>query len=258
MQLAACILNLFVPLIFIFLSSSFLIISLYRIFVSFNFNLLLSRRRFRDFWFANFWQWFGSFTSDLDKSTAAPLVARAYGRVLDLGPGSGLTVPWIDPSKIEMVYAVEPNTQFHPALRAAADRAGLGERYKILGCGAEDLASRGIERESIDTVICCKVLCGVPVPERVIKDLYSYVVPGGQFLVHEHVRNRDNWAVARYQDLVQVIWPKFMAGCNINRPTDEILRRAGTWDKVELGPPQGQKTYESIPFSTGRLVKAKN
>jgi hypothetical protein len=79
------ILGLFVPLVFIFLSSSFLIISLFRIFVSFNFNVLLSRQRFQDFWFANFWQWFGSLTNDLDKSVAAPLVARAYGRVLDLG-----------------------------------------------------------------------------------------------------------------------------------------------------------------------------
>jgi 2-polyprenyl-3-methyl-5-hydroxy-6-metoxy-1,4-benzoquinol methylase len=114
-------------------------------------------------------------------------------------PGSGLTVSWIDPSKVEIVYGVEPNARFHPALRAAADSAGLGEKYKILGCGAEDLASHGIERETIDTVICCKVLCGVPVPERVVRDLYSYVVPGGQFLVHEHVQSRDSWAMTWYQ-----------------------------------------------------------
>jgi hypothetical protein len=57
------------------------------------------------------------------------------------------------------------------------------------------------------------------------------------------------------KDLLQVIWPTFMGGCNINRPTDEMLRRAGSWDKIELEP---QKKYECIPFATGKLVKAKN
>jgi ubiquinone/menaquinone biosynthesis C-methylase UbiE len=90
----------------------------------------------------------------------------------------------LDVSKITHVYGVEPCVGLHAALRANVAKAGLEEVYEILPCGAEDLK---IAKESVDTVVCCKVLCGIPEPERVLRELYSYVKPGGQFVVYEHV-----------------------------------------------------------------------
>jgi ubiquinone/menaquinone biosynthesis C-methylase UbiE len=72
----------------------------------------------------------------------------------------------------------------HSALRENAAKAGLEEVYEILPCGAEVLK---IAKESVDTVVCCKVLCSVPEQERVLRELYSFVKPGGQFIVYEPV-----------------------------------------------------------------------
>jgi ubiquinone/menaquinone biosynthesis C-methylase UbiE len=72
----------------------------------------------------------------------------------------------------------------HAALRENAAKAGLEEVYENVPCGAEDL---NIAKESVDTVVCCKVLCSVPEQERVLRELYSFVKPGGQFIIYEHV-----------------------------------------------------------------------
>lgn len=84
----------------------------------------------------------------------------------------------------------------HPALKESVRKAGLEDVYEVVALGAEDL---DLEAESIDTVVCCKVLCGVPEPERVLGALYRLLKPGGQFLVLEHVANNTSRAAGWWQ-----------------------------------------------------------
>lgn len=128
----------------------------------------------------------------------APIVGAAYGRVIDVGPGSGLVCRYFDKSKLTKVYGVEPNRRFHPVLRRTIKDLGLEDVYEILDCGAEDLG-RFMEKESIDCIVTVKVLCGVPTPEKVIKQLYGYLKPGGTWLVFEHVKNSKHFLTRKYQ-----------------------------------------------------------
>jgi 2-polyprenyl-3-methyl-5-hydroxy-6-metoxy-1,4-benzoquinol methylase len=105
----------------------------------------------------------------------------------------------LDVSKLTHVYGVEPCLGLHAELRQNVVKAGLESVYEILPCGAEELGKHGISKGSVDTVVCCKVLCGVPEPERVLRELYEYVKPGGQFVVYEHVANRRSRAVGVWQ-----------------------------------------------------------
>ncbi|KAK3680188.1 hypothetical protein LTR78_000565 [Recurvomyces mirabilis] len=182
----------------------------------------------------------------------------ATGICLDIGPGTG---QWVylfarasNPS-ITKIYGVEPNKAFHAELRRNAVEAGLGDKYEIIGCGAEELATKGgLEPGSVDTVITVQCLCSIPTPQKIIKELYPLLKPGGKWLVFEHVRTK-------YQnDFVGVlnnIWPHFLNGCDITRPTDEWLLQAGKWDDVQLGPTAGEGKYDTIPHVSGTLTKAK-
>lgn len=49
-----------------------------------------------------------------------------------------------------------------------------------------------------------------------------------------------------------------MGGCQLTRDTAKLLREAGDWETVDLGAPKGEAWYEPIPYTMGRLVKAKN
>lgn len=55
----------------------------------------------------------------------------------------------------------------------------------------EKLAEYGIEPGTMDTVTSVKVLCSVPRPAALVKDLYRLLKPGGQMIVYEHVKSED-------------------------------------------------------------------
>lgn len=70
-------------------------------------------------------------------------------------------------------------------------KAGLGDVYEIIGCGAEELGVKGeVERGSVDTIITVQCLCSIPTPEVIIRELYPLLKPGGTWLVYEHVRTK--------------------------------------------------------------------
>lgn len=129
-----------------------------------------------------------------DDSPVPALVYEAYGTVVELGPGTGQQIGRLDPSKLTTVYGIEPNVALHPELRARIAKAGLENIYTIVPCGIEDraeLKKYGIESGSIDTVLSIKVLCSVPEPERMTRDLYRLLKPGGQLILSEHVRSKN-------------------------------------------------------------------
>lgn len=132
-----------------------------------------------------------------------PLLKNAAtGVCLDIGPGSG---EWLylfgkaNNGSITKIYGVEPNTGMHPKLRENAVKAGLGDKYEVVGCGAEELSSKaGFKRGSIDTIITVQCLCSIPTPEKIIKELYPLLKSGGKWLVYEHVKTKHQGDLVGY------------------------------------------------------------
>lgn len=250
---------------------------------SFNFKPLTSFGDFKDAWFARFWIWFGPRSRQVVGGTVTPLLENnLHGVVLDIGPGAG---GWLDlyaqamNPGVSKIYGVEPNKGLHAQLRANAVKAGLGDVYEIIGSGAEELGSKGgVQKGSVDTIVTVQCLCSIPEPERVIKGLYPLLKPGGKWLVFEHVRTKYRGEFVWYwereffvleigvveckadflfcSDLINVVWPHFFNGCDIARPTDEWLLRAGEWEEVKLGPAKGEGPYDTVPHVVGTLRKA--
>ena len=122
------------------------------------------------------------------------LVAKACGTVLEVGPGSGTQLSRYDLSKINRIYGVEPNVDLHDALRGNIKKHGLSDIYTIVPCGVEDLEKLkefSISSGTVDTVMSAQVLCSVPKPAEMTKELYRFLKPGGQMIVYEHVKSED-------------------------------------------------------------------
>lgn len=139
--------------------------------------------------------------------TVKPILEQASGVVLDIGPASGVWIPEFglaakaSPGKITKIYGVEPNVLFHPQLRANAKENGLEGIYEPVGVYAQDLEATGIKKGTVDTIITVHVLCSVgPHADKIIKTLYEYLKPGGQWLVYEHVVSK-NAPVKHWQGL---------------------------------------------------------
>lgn len=210
-----------------------------------------------------------------------PLLARATGTVLDIGPGSGVQMPFLRPEAITAVYGAEPCLGLHAELRASAQKAGLESRYHILpssvavgellpalqkqGVVSNDTNSLDQVRAQggiFDTIICVRVLCSVPDQEKTIGDLYAMLKPGGKVLVTEHVvnpwRTAKGSVVARsMQSLYHLFgWSWFLGECCLTRDTTEVLRRAadadGGWESAELEPSFG---WAPLTYVSGVLTK---
>lgn len=111
-----------------------------------------------------------------------------------MGPGSGHQLPRYDISKINRIYGVEPNLDLHDALRSNIKKHSLSDVYTIVPCGVEDLEmlrTYSIMSEGVDTIVSVQVLCSVPKPAALMKDLYQLLKPGGQMIVYEHIKSED-------------------------------------------------------------------
>lgn len=186
-------LNLLRPLYLMSLSAAYIPVTIFSLVTTFQFDKLTSWTAFQHAWFGRFWSYFGPLAAESAAPKVEPLLHHARGIVLDIGPGSGQWLYLFAQAKnknIKKIYGVEPNSEHHKALRNSIHQAGLEGVYEILPVGVENLESCGIEKGTIDTIATIQVLCSVPGPEKIIKELYPYLRAGGIWLVYEHVKTK--------------------------------------------------------------------
>jgi ubiquinone/menaquinone biosynthesis C-methylase UbiE len=145
--------------------------------------------------------------------------AQASGRVLELGVGAGLNLPYYT-AAVSHLFALEPAD----ALRDKA--AGLADAMPfpvtLLGGGAESIP---LDSASLDAVVSTWTLCSIPDLPAALGEVRRVLKPGGRLLFLEHGRSPDA-DVARQQDRFA---PALLclAGCNPNRAIDEAITGAG-------------------------------
>ena len=139
-------------------------------------------------------------------------LARASGRTIDLGAGTGANLGLYPGAVTELVLA-EPDPHMLRKLRPKAEEAGVDA--EIVQAGAEDLP---FEDSSFDTAVFTLVLCTVPDPAAALAEAARVLKPGGRLLFVEHVRSEDR-GLARWQDRLERPWRFFGDGCHCNRDT---------------------------------------
>jgi ubiquinone/menaquinone biosynthesis C-methylase UbiE len=174
------------------------------------------------------------------------LLAHARGRVLEIGAGTGLSLPHYPP--VDELVATDPS---EPMLRRARRRAAeAGRDVRFVEAPAEQLP---FEDDSFDTVVSMVVLCTVEDQHRALQEIRRVLRPNGQLLFSEHVRAEDP-KQARWQDRLEPIWGVVANGCHPNRRTLDAIRDAGfDVDDVEQGELPGAPALMR-PYVRGRVL----
>jgi ubiquinone/menaquinone biosynthesis C-methylase UbiE len=147
------------------------------------------------------------------------LLEQARGRVLEIGVGTGLSLPHYPP--VDELVATDPS---EPMLRRARRRsADAGREVVFVKAPAEQLP---FEDDSFDTVISMVVLCTVQDQRLALQEIRRVLRPTGQFLFSEHVRSEDPKR-ARWQDRLEPVWGAVANGCHPNRRTLDAISEAG-------------------------------
>jgi ubiquinone/menaquinone biosynthesis C-methylase UbiE len=148
------------------------------------------------------------------------LLAKASGRVLEIGGGTGLNLGHYGPQVQELVIT-EPEEPMARRLERKLRDSSLSAR--VVRAPAEDLP---FADASFDVVVSTLVLCTVSDPGRALAEIRRVLGPAGQLLFIEHVRSEEP-RLARWQDRLHGLQLRIGHGCHCNRATLASIEGAG-------------------------------
>lgn len=146
-------------------------------------------------------------------------------RVLEVGVGTGMNMPFY-PSGMK-ITAIDLTPGMLERARRRARELKINPDLRI-----GDVQALEFPDASFDTAIATFVFCSVPDPDLGLRELKRVVRPGGQVLLLDHVRSK-NEMVGLFMDMLNPLVVRMM-GANINRRTVENVQKSGlVLEKVE-------------------------
>ncbi len=149
------------------------------------------------------------------------IVPLAEGRVLEIGFGSGLNVPFYDPGKVAKIWALEPSEGMRAKAKPQVDASSLD--IEFIDLPGEQIP---LEADSADTVLVTYSLCTIPDALLALEGIRRVLKPGGRLLFCEHGKAPDEKGL-RWQNRLNPAWQKIAGGCHLNRDIPALLAAAG-------------------------------
>lgn len=149
------------------------------------------------------------------------VVPHCEGRVLEIGMGTGLNLPYYDSNKVEMVFGLEPSEAMRK--RAAPKLNSVPFDVEFIDLPGEEIP---LDDNSVDTVLLTYTLCTIPDTQKALEGMRRVLKPGGKLLFCEHGRAPDA-KVQAWQNRLNGVWGKIAGGCNINRDIPKLIDDGG-------------------------------
>ena len=148
------------------------------------------------------------------------MVGLARGRVLEVGLGSGLNLPFYG-REVEELVGIDPSREL--LTRARKHTSWVHFPVKLMECGAERLP---LEDGSVDSVVMTWTLCSIGDPGPALAEMRRVLRPGGALIFIEHGRAPEE-GVRRWQERITPVWRKVAGGCHLDRPVDRLIEASG-------------------------------
>lgn len=188
------------------------------------------------------------------------LFPNAYGKILEVGAGTGMTLKYYNPEKVQHIYLMEPCIELHNDLRQSIiDLPALKGKTTILSCGIEDrkeLERANLLPGTIDTICLVQVLCSIREPEKHISMLHSLLKSGGQVLLFEHVISLDPITIFIQKWLTTLIWKHVSGHCHLTRDPSKMFTSKSGWKLVSLTKPKGEGGQDLFPHQVAQYLKS--
>lgn len=163
------------------------------------------------------------------------VVSAAEGRVLEIGIGSGLNLPFYT-SRVREILGLDPAPRLITMARRAAESTGLPVTF--LEHSAEQIP---LEAASVDTAVVTWTLCSIPDAGQALHEMRRVLKPGGQLLFVEHGLAPEP-GVRRWQDWLTPLWKRCSGGCHLNRPIQTLIDDNGfAVTQIETGYMKGPR-----------------
>jgi ubiquinone/menaquinone biosynthesis C-methylase UbiE len=148
------------------------------------------------------------------------VLSAAEGRVLEIGIGSGVNLPFYG-SRVTEVVGLEPAPRLLEMSREAARRQQIA--LELIGASAENIP---LPDHQFDTVVTTWTLCSIAGVAEALRDMRRVMKPSGRLLFVEHGRAPEE-SVRKWQDRLTPAWTHIAGGCHLNRPIQALIEGAG-------------------------------
>lgn len=119
--------------------------------------------------------------ADYGRRHAVDLINKRHGRVLEVGVGTGMSLPRY--KKHLKVTGIDLCPQMLDKARARVEKRKLDHVEEVLEMDAGELE---FEDNSFETVVAMYVMTVVPEPEKVLAELERVCTPGGEVILVNH------------------------------------------------------------------------
>lgn len=172
--------------------------------------------------------------------------ARCTGRVLEIGIGSGLNLPFLGPA-VDALTGLDPS---RPLLERAARAArSTALPVELLEGVAEAMP---FADASFDTVLSTWTLCSIGDVPRALAEVGRVLVPGGSFVFLEHGLSPQPH-VGRWQRRLTPLWCRLSGGCHFDRDIERLLVESGfQLEELEAGYGPGPRVATWLSEGTAR------
>jgi ubiquinone/menaquinone biosynthesis C-methylase UbiE len=149
------------------------------------------------------------------------VVPLAKGKVLDIGIGSGLNIPFYNSDKIDKVIGIDPS---HELIELAKELANDSKASIELVIGSAE--SIPYPDNFFDTVLVTYTMCTIPNVAIANKEMWRVLKDDGRLIFCEHGLAPDK-KISKWQNRIDPVWGKIAGGCHLNRDIQKLITDAG-------------------------------
>ncbi len=119
--------------------------------------------------------------AEAGRKHAVQIVNRRKGRVLEVGVGTGLSLPCYGDHL--SITGIDLSPEMLAKAQTRVERLALGN---VVGLHEMDAGALSFPDESFETVVAMYVMTVVPDPEKVMRELERVCAPGGEVILVNH------------------------------------------------------------------------
>ncbi len=149
------------------------------------------------------------------------VVPQAYGKVLEIGVGSGLNLSFYNAKNVQHLTAIDPSSAMWEHRKI--DAKSLDFNMEFIQASAEFLP---MESHSFDSVVMTYTLCSIKNSDQALTEIKRVLKPGGQLFFCEHGKAPDA-SVQKWQTRWNPIWKRIGGGCNLNKDIPKLIIENG-------------------------------
>ncbi|MDA8868116.1 class I SAM-dependent methyltransferase [Gammaproteobacteria bacterium] len=149
------------------------------------------------------------------------VVPLAKGKVLDIGIGSGLNIPFYNSDKTDKVIGIDPS---HELIDLAKELANDSKASIELVIGSAE--SIPYPDNFFDTVLVTYTMCTIPNVTIANKEMWRVLKDDGRLIFCEHGLAPDK-KISKWQNRIDPFWGKIAGGCHLNRDIQKLITDAG-------------------------------